>query len=266
MGAGWRRWTVRATAVFLVVLLAACGGAGAPSASQPASAAIDGSWELTEGQGPQGPIPVAAEHRITLTVRGAEVGGTAACNSYGGRLVIREGRVRIEELAMTAMGCEPAAMAAESAYTAALTAVTALATEDDALVLSGPGVELRFDPLPVPPTAELVDTAWTLETLIVGDIAAAAGGEEATLELRSDGTFAGSTGCRSFSGRWVERGEQILATTMAMDGRVCPAELEAQDSQVVSVLGDGFVPTIDGQLLTLVDPGSIGLVYRAPDE
>jgi hypothetical protein len=31
----------------------------------------------------------------------------------------------------------------------------------------------------------------------------------------------------------------------------------------VSVIGDGFIPTIEGDLLTLMDPGGIGLVYRA---
>jgi hypothetical protein len=34
---------------------------------------------------------------------------------------------------------------------------------------------------------------------------------------------------------------------------------------VVSVIGDGFVPTLEGDRLTLTDPGSIGLVYRAAD-
>ncbi len=50
-----------------------------------------------------------------------------------------------------------------------------------------------------------------------------------------------------------------------MDDTTCPAELSDQDDHVVSVIGDGFIPTIDGDLLTLMDPGGIGLVYRAED-
>ncbi len=50
-----------------------------------------------------------------------------------------------------------------------------------------------------------------------------------------------------------------------MDETTCPAELSAQDDHVVSVIGDGFIPTIEGDLLTLMDPGGIGLVYRAED-
>ena len=45
----------------------------------------------------------------------------------------------------------------------------------------------------------------------------------------------------------------------------CPAGLQQQDSHVVSVIGDGFVPSIEGDLLTLMDPGGVGLVYRASE-
>ena len=106
---------------------------------------------------------------------------------------------------------------------------------------------------------------WVLETLFVSDVATPALGEPATLELRSDGTFSGSTGCRSFSGDWLERGEQIVAPSFGMDGAECPADLSQQDGHVVSVIGDGFVPSVVGDLLTLTDPGGVGLVYRAEE-
>lgn len=32
---------------------------------------------------------------------------------------------------------------------------------------------------------------------------------------------------------------------------------------MVSVIGDGFVPSIEGDLLTHTDPGGVGLVDRA---
>jgi heat shock protein HslJ len=154
-------------------------------------------------------------------------------------------------------------MASESAYTAALSAIRQIGRDGDELVLVGPDVELRFVALPPPPTADLVDTTWVLETVFVGDVAASVVRERATLELRSDGTFSGSTGCRSFTGTWTEQGERIADTSMRMDDLDCPRDLISQDSTVVSVVGDGFVPTIDGDLLTLTDPGGAGLVYRA---
>ena len=86
-----------------------------------------------------------------------------------------------------------------------------------------------------------------------------------TLELRADGTFSGSTGCRTFTGRWIESGAQITATELRMGETECPDDLWEQDSHVVSVIGDGFVPSIEGELLTLLDPGGVGLVYRAAE-
>jgi len=250
----------------VALILTACGSAGTPPNS-PSGDPFDpqGSWELTSGHVNGGEIPIVDDHPITVTIEGAEIGGTAACNSYGGRLTITEGRLEIRDLGMTAMACEEPLMAAEAAYTAALEAVESIGVEGDELVLSGPNVELRFSALAPPPTAEVVDTVWVLETLFVGDVASSPLGEPATLELRSDGTFSGSTGCRSFSGEWLERGEQILAPSWGMDGSECPADLIQQDGHVVSVIGDGFVPTVVRDLLTLTDPGGVGLVYRAEE-
>jgi heat shock protein HslJ len=253
---------MRTLPLLLVLALAACGAAGAtPSASSKLT--IEGSWQLVSGRTRAGEVPILADRPITLSIEGSSITGTAACNSYGGRLVGAGGRVRIDELGMTAMGCEPDVMASESAYTAALSAISRIGRDGEDLVLVGPDVELRFIALPPPPTADLVDTTWVLETVFVGDVAASVLGERATLELRSDGTFAGSTGCRSFTGTWIEQGERIADTSMRMDGPDCPGDLLSQDSAVVSVVGDGFVPTIDGDLLTLTDPGGAGLVYRA---
>lgn len=255
---------MRITLLVLVLVLAAC---GAPGATPTQSTELDtsGTWQLTSGRTDAGEVPILDDYPITLTITGDEIGGTAACNHYGGRLAVRDGRLTFDDLAMTAMGCEQAVAASEAAYTGALGMVTTIRREGEELVLSGPAAELRFSQLPPPPTAELVDTTWVLETVFVGDIASAPMGEPATLELRSDGTFGGSTGCRTFDGAWIERGEQILAHTMAMSDVECPVELGQQDSHVVSVIGDGFVPTIEGDLLTLIDPGGVGLVYRALD-
>lgn len=259
-----RRTGVRITILLLVLVIGACGSPGA-TPTPGAELDIEGSWQLTSGRTDAGAVPIIDDHPITLTITGTQISGTAACNGYGGRLTMLDGRLTIEDLSMTLMGCEEPIAASEAAYTAALGAITAITRDGDELVLSGPTAELRFMRLPPPPTAELVDTTWVLETVFVGDVASAPMGEPATLELRSDGTFEGSTGCRTFDGAWIERGEQIFAHTMGMNEVECRAALGQQDSHVVSVIGDGFVPTIEGDLLTLIDPGGVGLVYRAQD-
>lgn len=260
----------------VALVLSACGGQAvvptptAPTSNDPSpsvGAGGDpiGSWELREGTGPGGPIDLVDDFPITLDIAGARITGRA-CNDYGATIVPVGDGIELRELAMTAMACvDERIMDAEAAYSAALQGVRRISMDGGDLMLTGPGIELRFVRLPEVPTADLVGTTWTLESVFVGDVAASPMGEPATLLLRGDGTFSGSTGCRGFDGAWIEATGQIQATSLSMDEAECPAELANQDSHVVSVIGDGFVPTVDGQLLTLTDPGGIGLVYRAAE-
>jgi heat shock protein HslJ len=250
-----------------LVLFLVVAGCALPGGTTPPSPAGDpqGSWQLIAAETPDGPIELLDEHPFTLTLEASTVGGQA-CNHYGGRIEPAAGGIAIHELGSTDMACAPdGVMVAEAAYLEALTAVRAIRRDGDELVLEGPGVELHYELLPGAPVTELVDTTWVLETLLVGDVASGAMGEPATLLLRSDGTLEGETGCRSFTGRWIEAGHQIQATELFMDDRVCPADLAPQDGHVVSVIGDGFVPSVEGDLLTLMDPGGVGLVYRASE-
>jgi heat shock protein HslJ len=253
--------------VALAALLAACGVNQGPAPSEPNASepVVIGDWVLTGGSIDGVDAPVLDDHRITLMITGRTIGGTSACNSYGGEIVMEADGLHLENLSQTEMACEEPAMAAEFEYLNALARVRALARDGEELVASGDGVELRFAAVPPPPTAQMVGTRWVLDTVLVGDVAASPMGEPATLELLEDGTFSGSTGCRHFSGEWTEAGDQILAPSWGMYETECPADLMDQDSHVVSVIGDGFIPSVEGELLTLMDPGGVGLVYRAEE-
>lgn len=248
----------------LVLFATACGASG----GSPTSASVGdpaGTWQLIAGTSNGMDLPVPADHPITLTLEPSSMGGNAACNSYGAEFSLTGEGIHIGLIDQTLRGCEQALQAAEAAYLAALSKVSRIGMEGDGLVLKGQGVELRFERLPDPPTRELVGVRWKLETLVVGEVATSVAGEPAMLELRLDGSFTGGTGCRTFSGTWIENGNQIHATAMDMNDATCPAELTDQDGHVVTVIGDGFVPSIDGDTLTLLDPGSIGLVYRSSE-
>jgi heat shock protein HslJ len=226
------------------------------------SSAFEGAWQLISGAVDGERVPLVEGRRITMTIAGSEVGGVAACNSYGGFATIDDGSFALGELAWTEMGCEPDVTASEQTYLTALQRVTAIALDGDAMVLTGGGAELRFDELPPIPTAELVDTVWELDTIIDGEAASSVMGDTATLELRSDGTFVGSTGCRTLTGTWVESGDTITTPELAADGE-CRSELARQDGRVIEVLEGPFQASIDGQRLTLSAPGGIGLSLRA---
>ena len=252
-----------ATAV-LVLALAGCAQASPTTA--PGDGDPQGSWELVEGTVNGERVPILDDYRITLMIEGSRLGGTAACNSYGGELSVEGGRLRIQDLAQTAMAClDQAAMAAETIYMTGLGAADSIALDGDELLIRGPGVELRFAEVAPPATADVVDTLWVLDTLVTGEVASSVPGDPPTLELRSDGTIHGGSGCREFDGTWIERGDEIVTTQFAVTDQGCPPELAEAESHVLSVIADGFRATVDGDRLTLTGEGGAGLVYRASE-
>jgi heat shock protein HslJ len=173
--------------------------------------------------------------------------------------------VTFGELAATAMGCEGDAMALESAFLGALGSVTSLATKGDRLTLRGEGVALEFGRQQPVDDAALVDTAWLLDTLVSGDSAASTvqGADPARLSFASNGTFAGSTGCRSFAGTYQLTASTLTVLQLSAEGPACDGMLAQQDAQVLAVLGDGFTVAIEGDRLTASGRDGGQLVYAA---
>jgi len=255
--------------VAVLLLSAACGnGAGSPSpTASPEPVDATGAWQLTDGTSAGQPLPMVDDARITLIVEGSSVGGQSACNQYMGELTVIDGAVRVGGLGGTDMGCDPAVMESEMVYLQALGSVTGARMDGDVLVLLGPGVELRYERLEPPPTAELIGTRWLLDGLVQGDAVASTIGDPATLVLNADGSFEGTTGCRTLTGRYAVVGDEIEFVEMTADGE-CAGGPADQDAHVVEVLGDGFRAHIDGEQMTIVSDGGLGLVYRvvAPTE
>ncbi len=270
------------------LLLAACGGPADPGAPvvEGDGTALDpaGSWVLVEAQPV---IDVPNDARVTMEVTAEDgdtwqVGGASACNSYGGRVMTEGSSWSAEGFGGTEMACEEPRMAAEQAYLDALSAVeTWSRPSTEELVLSGPDVELRYEVLPPVPTAALTGTTWVLDGLVTGvgpeatTASSVAEAEEATLRLDPDGTVAASTGCRTFTGEWIETGDEVLFTTfgvrddspnVAGDGTTtCSPAVVDQEDHVLSVLGDGFRAEVDEQQLRLISRDGLGLTYRAAD-
>ena len=255
----------------LTVLLASCAygragsGSGTPKPSQPAAPGdgLAGTWVLIDGTGPDGPIQILADNRITLVIEGTDAGGRAACNLYGGTLTVNGGTVQISTLSMTEMACVEPAMSAEAAYMAAIGAVAAWERQGDLLTLTGPEGQLTYELKPPVPDEEIVGTTWVLDSLIQGDAVSSVQGE-AFLMLTADGALTGMTGCRELTGRYVIFGDEVRFTDLGAEGE-CRAELQAQDRMVIDVLEGGFTASVDGATLTLSAGRNegLGLVYRA---
>jgi heat shock protein HslJ len=180
-------------ALILAFLLSGCSllaGAGSPS--------LDGDWQLQAGTNQGQPIPIAAGSTITLKIDGGKVGGSSACNIYGGTFKRSGASITISALSMTEMACQEDRMASEAAYLAALPRVNRASRTGESLVLGGPMVELSFVLVPPVANADLVGTRWVLDSLISGEVASSTVAR-ATLLFRADATLAASTGCRDLT-------------------------------------------------------------------
>lgn len=229
---------------------------------------IEGSWELRSGALDSEPVTLVASHPVTMTLEDGQIGGTAACNSYGGQYTISSSEFNIEGgLAVTEMACfPPEVMDSEQQYLKALASVDHVELTNDGLVLRGPDTELSFELLEPVPTSDLIGTLWVLDGLTQGDTVTSpmASADPATLELFDDGTFVGSTGCRDISGSYEVIGAEVQFTDWGAEGE-CGSELQAQDSRVISGLEGGFRVEIDGNRLTTRVSGDEGLIYRAEE-
>lgn len=220
-------------------------------------------WILTSATVDGSPLGLLDSHPVTLRLDGADVGGTAACNSYFGTLIGRGGQL-FDGFGVTEMACDPpAAMDLESAFLAALLRTSDAARDGASLVLTGDGVELRFDEIPPTPDADLEATAWTLDTLIDGEAASSIIARPAPTLLLTAGTIEGSDGCNSFSGSYEIDGTDLRVGALASTLRGCEDGIARQAEHVSGVLSATPTVTIDGERLTLAGPDGLALVYRA---
>jgi heat shock protein HslJ len=269
----------------IALVLAACGGDDAASTppddtsgtgdvtlpapdDAPDVAPIDGPWRLTAGVVDGSDVALVDGWDVTLDIDGAQLGGTAACNGYGGTVDTTNGAFVVGELNWTEMGCEPAVMELEQLFLRSLMGIESYAVTADVLTISGPTAEWVFArELPVP-DAEIVGTTWVLDTYLDGDAATnMARMELATLILSEDGTFGGSTSCRRLEGEWITTGATIQFTSIAAiddpTAGVCAPESETLDGLIISVLESGVTVGVDGDRMTLMAPGDEGLSYHA---
>jgi heat shock protein HslJ len=134
-------------AVAAVLLVAACGGASVTTTPSEPPAAVDpaGEWQLVAGTVDGRALMLLPDVPVTFVVEGSRVSGRSACNQYFGEFTIVDGKVTLGGLGGTEMACEEPIMTLEAAYLSGLAKVDSARMDGEALVLTGPQVELRFE-------------------------------------------------------------------------------------------------------------------------
>lgn len=141
-----RRGSVVLLAAGLASVLSSCSLVGGGDGAE-----MQGDWVLVAGTDAEGTFDLTPAD-VTLSVEGASISGTAACNRYGGTVVGRidesdERPLRFEGLFQTEMACtDDGVMELESRYLRALGAVEGgVRLDSDTMVLLSGDVRLEFD-------------------------------------------------------------------------------------------------------------------------
>jgi heat shock protein HslJ len=249
-----------AAALLLASFAAVCGEDQLPGADPFGT----DTWRLVAATVDGAALVLADGSPVTLRVDNGQLGGTSACNSYGGPVTILDGVVTIgPDLVMTEMYCmDETVMTLEAAYLVALPRVDTVAVVGEELLLTGDGVELRFEVVPPEPDAALIGANWALDTITEGEVASTPAAP-ATLVFAADGSVSGSTGCNSLFGSYAPAtGFSALGTTKM----ACEPPIMEQEALVLEILGPEATLTIEGSLLTIADLEGRTLVYRAAAE
>jgi heat shock protein HslJ len=228
----------------------------------PPGAGPTGGWLLVDGKGPDGEIPQVEGHRSTLLIDDGDVAGQAACNGFGGGRVHGD-RIRFVELVMTLIGCEGEVGASEQAYLAAVQDADTIRRDGERLLLTGPSTTLTFEYLATPDLYHATSGRTMHLKRIRHDGDSTGFVRPATLRLYR-GSIEGSTGCRSFSGTYVEREDELVVTGLSVEGDVeeCEPREVAQDPVVLEVLGGPVRVRIEnGTQLIVTAQGGDSLEY-----
>ncbi len=221
--------------------------------SGPAVSLVDTLWILVSG------LEVVDGYEPSLLFGS---GGHDGGNGFGADYDVSGTSLTITMRYITTVGCSGDRAAVAEAFQGAIAVADSYEVSGDQLMLRGPTVELVFEAPPAIDFGQVVDVIWLLDELVHEGERLLVEGSVGFIELRSDGTFVGSTGCRELSGRWQGAAANVVGfADLAAEG-TCRPSLVDQDGFVIGVLEGGTDLTFDGEQLRAGALGNRSLVFR----
>jgi heat shock protein HslJ len=244
----------------LLLALAACGDESSAGGSLKGKSYL--STAVTEnGQAKQ----LAAKTRIRLqfTDDGRLI-ADAGCNSMQSRVSTSNGRLAVEDLAMTDMGCDAPRHAQDDWLAKLLHNKPTWKLEADTLTVTSGGTTISLlDRKTAEPDLPLDGTKWSLETVITGEVAShQAGSEKAWITFNGE-RVTGSTGCNELQGVVARDNGKLTFGDLVTTRRACVGDGAALESAFLDTLKGEVTYEIDSSRLKLRARGN-GLDFTAP--
>lgn len=260
---------IRVSGILLATLLlvAGCGGVNSGGPGGGGSDPLAGrSFLSTSVQENGTPKHLVAGTRLRLTFENGNAMAGVGCNSMSGRYTFEAGKIKIEDLATTDMGCDPPRHAQDTWFGTFLTGDPAYRIDGDTLVLTSGQAEITLlDRKVAEPDKPLLGTRWEVDSLVQGDsVSSAPQGETAYFVFAAGDKVSGSTGCNQFGGTAVERDGKITFSHVFMTKMACSGDVNLLERAVATFFDGGPVTwSINADRLQLTRADGKGLELRA---
>lgn len=245
--------------VAVVLVLASLGGCGRRSeAGSPPAGLPDGRTFVSQSG------PLGFEFRLSFD--GGDLRAEASCNKLFGQARLDGGRLVVDGLGGTEMGCPEELMRQDEQLAEFLDTRPAWRLEGDELTLTSGGQEVRLlDRTVADPDRPLRGPKWVLDTIIDGDVASSVpAGVRAYLKF-SRTTAGGYDGCNDFGGRLTVRGSKLQVKDIATTLKACTDDATTEVERAMSdvLTSKHLTYRIEAGRLTLETPTRKGLSFQA---
>jgi heat shock protein HslJ len=236
-----------------------------PAYTAPPDRPLDGrtflSTTVTEGGKPRALVG-GTQVRLQFMADGRLI-ADAGCNSMQGAVHLDGGRLRLDELGATGVGCDKPRHEQDAWLSRILNATPSWRLDGDTLVITSDGTELvLLDRKVAEPDLPLEGTKWTVDTIVDGQVASSTpAGAAASLRF-DNGTVQVAAGCNSGSARYEVSGTTIRFERPAVSRRACPEDVMGLERAVLAVLDGAVEFEISSDQLRLRHSAGKGLHLR----
>jgi heat shock protein HslJ len=259
-----------AVAVAFAFAVAGCGGddddtatgdGSSGAADQLAGRTFQSSAVTEDGQ----PRPLADGTQIRLRFDDGRVSADAGCNTMTGTVEITDDRLVIDEMGMTAMGCEPPLGDQDEWLQGVLFGDPGYTLDGAELRLeSGTTVIELTDREVADPDRPLEATTWALDGIVDGDaVSSVPAGGGATVVFADGQVSVDVEGCNQGGGDATIGDGTIELGALRTTRIACPSPAAEIETAVTAVLDGEITYAIEADVLTLTHPSGRGLTLRA---
>jgi heat shock protein HslJ len=188
----------------------------------------------------------------------------AGCNSMSGQVSTGGGKLAVDDLAITDMGCDGPRHAQDDWFAKLLQDEPSWKLEADKLTVTRGATALVLqDRETAEPDKPLDGTKWLLETVISGETASHSMGSEQAYFTINGERVTGSTGCNSFQGVVSRIGNKLTFGELATTRKACAGEGAALEKAILDGLKAEVTYSIDSNRLKLRTANGNGLDLTA---